>query len=209
MGRMWAIIAGATGLVGAQCLKVARGRYDGVTALVRRACGIAGERVIDFERLGDLEIPERAHVFCALGSTIKKAGSQAVFRHVDFDYPKALAERTAAAGGRFVLISSVGADAKSNNSYLRVKGELEEAVRRMGIEAVHIFRPSFLIGERAEKRSGERIGIAAARAIGFLLPSKYRAIEASAVGRAMVAAANRDAAGCFVYHYNEIKILAR
>jgi len=208
---MQAIIAGATGLVGSECMKEAVKRYDSVKALVRRASGIAGERVIDFERIGEIEIPDRAHVFCALGSTIKKAGSQAAFRRVDFDYPRMLAERTAAAHGRFVVVSSVDANSKSGNFYLRVKGELEDAIRAMPLEACHIFRPSFLMGERVEKRAGEGFGIMTARALGFVLAGglrKYRAIEAATVARAMVVAANKEVAGCFVYHYDEIRMLA-
>ena len=208
---MIAVIAGATGLVGSECLRVASVRYESTLALVRKPSGIAAERVIDFEKLDSIVLPESAHVFCALGSTIKKAGTKEAFRRVDFDYPRVLAERTAAARGRFILVSSVGADSGSNNFYLRVKGELEDAVRALPIEAIHIFRPSFLIGDRKEKRAGEALGIRFARAANFLLAGglrKYRAIEAAAVARAMVSAANKDAAGCFVYHYDEIRKLA-
>jgi uncharacterized protein YbjT (DUF2867 family) len=205
---MHAILVGATGLVGSQCLGEIQKRYDSVTALVRRATGIPHEQVIDFERIGDVEIPEGAHVYCALGTTIKKAGSQEVFRHVDFDYPKMLAQQTAKARGKFMLVSSVGANAKSGNFYLRVKGELEEAIRAMPLTAFHVFRPSFLVGDRKEQRAGEKLGIALAKAVGFLLPSKYRAIEAAAVAKAMVAAANTDASGYCVYHYDEIRKLA-
>jgi uncharacterized protein YbjT (DUF2867 family) len=206
---MHAIVAGATGLVGSECLGALAG-YESVTAFVRRASGIANEKVIDFDRLNELELPAGAHVFCALGTTIKKAGSQEAFRRVDFNYSRMLAERTAAAGGKFMLVSSVGADTKSRNFYLRVKGELEENIGTMGIEAAHIFRPSFLMGDRAEKRAGEKLAIAAARAIGPLLAGgfrKYRAIEASTVARAMVAAAKTSLAGTFVYHYDEIRNL--
>src|SRR5579872_661285 len=152
---MEAMVAGATGMVGSECLRLVEGRYESVTALVRRTSGIPLEKVIDFDRLADLKIPAGAHVYCALGTTIRKAGSQEAFRRVDFEYPRALAERTAAARGKFVLVSSVSADAKSRNFYLRVKGDLEEAIRAMPLEAFHIFRPSFLLGDRKEKRSGE------------------------------------------------------
>ena len=205
---MRAIVAGATGLVGTELLRAAAGRYATVTALVRRPSGIAGERVIDFDRIGEVEVPEGAHVFCALGSTIKKAGSQQAFRRVDFDYPKMLAEGAGGAHAKFMLVSSVGADPASRNFYLRVKGELEEAIAKMPLAAFHVFRPSFLIGNRAEHRPGEKIGIAAARAAAFLLPPKFRAIEASVVARAMIEAANQDVAGRFVYHYHEIRKLA-
>ncbi len=201
---MQSIVAGATGLVGSLILRELHGD---ATALVRRPSGIPGERVIDFEKLGDVEIPPGAHVYCALGSTIKKAGSQEAFRRVDFDYPKLLAQAAARAGGKFMLVSSVGADAKSPNFYLRVKGELEEAIRAMRLTAFHAFRPSFLIGERAENRPLEKIGIPIARAAGFLIPTKYRAIEASTVAKAMVAAARSDVTGDHVYHYDEIRKL--
>lgn len=213
---MQAVIAGATGLVGKECLRLLLTRYDSVTALVRRSIGPLHprllERQMDFDHLGAIQIPPRAHVYCALGTTIKKAGSEAAFRKVDYEYPKILAERAAAAGGtRFMLVSSVGADARSNNFYLRVKGELEDALRQMPLEAVHIFRPSFLIGERAERRSGEAVPIPVARALSFILMGrlrKYRAIPAATVATAMVAAANRDVSGRFIYHYDEIRLLA-
>jgi uncharacterized protein YbjT (DUF2867 family) len=226
------VIAGATGLVGRACLRHLLDRYDSVTALVRRPLKVEMpkliERQIDFDRIGTIEIPPGAHVYCALGTTIKVAGSEDAFRRVDFEYPRMLAERAAAAGGaRFMLVSSVGAAEGSSNFYLRVKGELEESVRAMRLEEAHIFRPSFLIGERTEKRPGEAIGIAIARGIGFLMVGplrKYHPIRAATVAEAMVVAANKnesahgdphgdkaahqDKAACFVYHYREMVRLA-
>jgi uncharacterized protein YbjT (DUF2867 family) len=207
-----AVIAGATGLVGAECLKLLLDRYDSVTAFVRHSTGRTHarllERHVDFDRLGTMEIPPGAHVYCMLGTTIKVAGSQEAFRHVDYDYPKMLAERTAdAAGSRFQLISSVGANSKSGNFYLRTKGELEDTVRALPIDAVHIFRPSVLAGDRKESRPGEKFGIAITKALQPLLLGplrKYRAMPAPLLARAMVNAANRDVHGHFLYHYDEI-----
>lgn len=207
-----AVIAGATGLVGAACLDLLLHRYDSVTAFVRRSTGRTHprlhERHIDFDRLGTVEIPPGAHVFCALGTTIKTAGSQEAFRQVDYEYPKMLAERAAdAASTRFILVSSVGANARSSNFYLRVKGELEEAVLALPIEAAHIFRPSVLAGERAESRPGEKFSIALTQAAAFLLIGglrRYRAMPVPVLAEAMVAAANREAHGHFIYHYDEI-----
>lgn len=170
------------------------------------------ERQIDFDRIGTIEIPARAHVYCALGTTIKKAGSEEAFRQVDYEYPRMLAGRAAAAGGaRFMLVSSVGASPSSKNFYLRVKGELEEAIGAMPLQAAHFFRPSFLIGERTEKRSGEALGIVLAKAVGVLLQGplrRYRAIPASTVASAMVAAANLAEQESAVYHYDEMMRLA-
>jgi uncharacterized protein YbjT (DUF2867 family) len=211
-----AVIVGATGLVGSACLPMLLERYESVTAFVRKTTGLKSsrliERVIDFGRLGTVEIPFGAHVYCALGTTIKDAGSQEAFRRVDQDYPRMLAERASGAGGaRFVLVSSVGADARSSQFYLRVKGELEDQIRGMAFQAVHIFRPSLILGERAERRVGEKIGVPLARVVGPLLMGsfrKYRAIPAVDVARAMVAAGNKEVAGCFIYHFDEIKWLA-
>ncbi len=189
-----AVIAGASGLVGEECLRLLLNHYVSVTSLVRKPTGRQHprlvERRIDFDRIDTIEIPHGAHVFSALGTTIKKAGSEAAFRRVDFDYPKMLAARAAAAGAaRFILVSSVGADKASGNFYLRVKGELEEAIGAMPLEATFFFRPSFLIGDREEKRKGEAAGIVMARALSFALLGplrKYRAVPAGTVAEAMV-----------------------
>jgi uncharacterized protein YbjT (DUF2867 family) len=212
-----AVIAGASGLVGQECLRLLLNRYASVTSLVRKPTGRSHlrlvERRIDFDRIDTIEIPRGAHVYSALGTTIKKAGSEEAFRRVDFDYPKMLAARAAAAGAaRFALVSSVGADKSSGNFYLRVKGELEEAIAQMPLDAALFFRPSFLIGDREEKRSGEAAGIVVARALSFALLGplrKYRAIPAGTVAEAMVGAATDGLGGVHVYHYNEILRLAR
>ena len=211
-----AVIAGASGLVGQECLRLLLNRYPSVTSLVRKPTGMQHvrlvERRIDFDRIDTIEIPHGAHVYSALGTTIKKAGSEEAFRRVDFDYPKMLAARAAAGAARFVLVSSVGADKSSGNFYLRVKGELEEAIARMPLEAALFFRPSFLIGDREEERRGEAAGIVVARALSFALLGplrKYRAIPAGTVAEAMVAAATDGLGGAHVYHYDEILRLAR
>lgn len=185
---MSAVLAGASGLVGGH---VARLAAADTVALVRRE--MAGlrlpQRVVDFGALdlGELRV-ER--VYCALGTTIRKAGSQAAFRLVDFDYPMALARAARAAGATdFRLVSSVGADARSSNFYLRVKGELEEALAGLGFASLMIFRPAVLLGDRGESRPGEMVGKALSVAVGPLLLgplAKYRATRAEDVARAMV-----------------------
>jgi uncharacterized protein YbjT (DUF2867 family) len=211
-----AVIIGATGLVGGECLRLLVEHYDTVTAVVRRSTGLKHprlvERPMDFERLGTIEIPFGAHVYCALGTTIKKAGSEAAFRKVDQEYPRMLAGRASAAGGsRFILVSSVGANARSRNFYLRVKGELEEEIKAMRFQALHIFRPSILMGQRTEPRAAEKMGIALAKVVGPWMGGrlkKYRPIQAATVAQAMVAAANKDVTGSFLYEFDEIESLA-
>jgi uncharacterized protein YbjT (DUF2867 family) len=213
-----ALVVGATGLVGSQCLKTLLdgGAYERVIAFTRRPLGQQHPRlvetIVDFDKLEDLEPFPAADVFCALGTTIAKAGSQADYLKVDFEYPRIVAERSAAAGAtQFLLVSSVGADPQSGNFYLRVKAQLEKAVTGRSFESVHIFRPSFLIGSREEFRLGETLGVAASRALQFALMGKlrkYRPIAASTVATAMAAAAREAKPGRHIYHYDDIVSLA-
>ncbi len=154
------------------------------------------------------DFPQVDDVFCAVGTTIAKAGSKAAFRKVDHDYPLAIARQAASAGAnQYLLVSSVGADKKSPNFYLHTKGELEDELGALPFRGLHVFHPSFLIGDRAEKRPGERAGIVVARVLKpFLLGSlrKYRAVPAEAVARAMVEAGVRAEPGRHEYSYGAI-----
>jgi uncharacterized protein YbjT (DUF2867 family) len=211
-----ALIAGGTGLVGSHCLQLllASPEYASVTALVRRSTEIKHaklrEQIVDFEKLTNL--PAVDDVYCALGTTIKKAGSQPAFRRVDFEFPLHLGERSLAAGAKqLLLVSSVGANSKSGNFYLRTKGELEDALRQLPLTALHLFRPSFLVGERKEQRTGERLGIMVAEALNFTMVGglrKYRSIAAEVVAKAMVKARAHGSIGVHIYEYDEIERLA-
>ena len=212
-----ALIVGGTGLVGSHCLQflLASPEYASVTALVRKSAGInhpkLREQIVDFGSLVDL--PAAEDLYCALGTTIKKAGSQPAFRRVDFEYPLQIAERGLNAGAKqFLLVSSVGANSKSGNFYLRTKGELEDALRNLPFAGLHIFRPSFLVGERKEQRTGEGIGVAISEALKFAMVGslrKYRPVQANTVALAMVKAALRGDSGAHVYEYSEIESLER
>ena len=117
-----------------------------------------------------------------------------------------LAKRSVAK--KFIIVSSVGADSKSKTFYLKLKGELEDAIHAIGLDTVHIMRPSMLLGERKDFRLGEKIGKGIIPAISFLLPSKYKPIHAMKVAKAMLAAAKKNKEGFFVYEYQEIKKLS-
>src|SRR5438477_2183148 len=141
MAQDTALIAGATGLVGGYCLRalLESGDYQNVITFTRRPLATQHPRliqtIVDFEKLGEIEPFPAGDVFCAMGSTIRRAGSQHAFLRVDFEYPRTIAERSAAAGARqFLLVSSAGADPKSSNFYLRVKAELEKAVTALPFE---------------------------------------------------------------------------
>lgn len=191
------LLAGATGLVGREILQglLADPGVSAVHSLGRRAPATQHPKLkvhlVDFAALPPL--PPADELYLALGTTIKVAGSQAAFRALDHDANLNVAQAALAAGVKKVgLVSAMGADARSKIFYNRVKGELEDALTQLPFEGLVIARPSLLVGDRAvlgqPRRSGEVIGEAMARVLGFLIPADYKPIPASAVARALLTA---------------------
>lgn len=214
-----AALLGASGLIGGFCLQTLLGDpgYTEITALNRRPLLLSAhpklmQKVVDFEALIPADVQGADDIFCALGTTIRKAGSQAAFRRVDLEYPLAAARAARQAGTtQFVLVSSVGADPASKNFYLRTKGELERELAGVDFRALHIFRPSLLLGRREEFRLGERMMTALAPVFNAAMIGglrRYRAISAAVVGKAMVVAAGQRKSGTFMYEHDEIVALA-
>lgn len=214
-----ALIAGATGLVGGFLLRrlVEDPRYCAVHALVRRSLNFEHPKLrehrVDFDHLENH--PEAFavdDVFCALGTTIKKAGSEEAFRRVDLLYVESMARLARQAGAeRFMLISSIGADASASNFYLSVKGAAEDAVAACGYPELHIMRPSLLLGNRGESRPGERLAIFASKLAAPLLVGPvrpYRPVRAKTVAGALLGAAHTHRAGLHVYTYADLTELA-
>jgi len=209
-----AVVAGGTGLIGAALLQLLgkNADYHRVTTLVRREApappGVVTQRV-DFDRLDELVLSEVDDAFCCLGTTRRAAGSAEAFRRVDFDYIVAFARLAKRAGARrFLLVSSVGASARSRLLYSRTKGEGEEAITRLGFDTVVILRPSILVGERAESRPGEAMALAATRWIGPLLVGslrRYAPVNVTSVARTMVDAAASAPAGVTVIESERIR----
>lgn len=224
------LILGATGLVGRHALRAfldardADGapRWERVVTLTRRpipAGGTPGEErhenhVVDFDRLethADLFACDT--LVCALGTTIRQAGSQEAFRRVDLDIPYEAAQRTHGAGAtQMLLVSSAGANESSAFFYSRVKGEAERRVMEVGFDAIQILRPSLLTGERDEVRVGERIAEAALRVARPVLRGPLAALRptpAEDVGRALAVIAARRPRGIHVYEAAAIRAWAR
>lgn len=182
-----------------------------VVVLVRRPSGLAQgkieERVVDYDALDRAAFAGIDEVYACLGTTIKKAGSQDAFRKVDHDYTLAVANGAKAAGvSRFAVVSSVGASARSGTFYLRVKGETDDALGRIGFDGLVIARPSVLVGNREEHRPGEKVGIAVSKAFSFAMVGglkKWRPIEARRVARAMVEA-TKDVAGKRILEHEDL-----
>jgi len=215
-----ALVAGASGLVGGHVLQLllADDACTRVVTLARRPLSVQytklEQRVIDMGALDGLaDLPHVDDVFCCLGTTIKTAGSQAAFHKVDYDYVVGVARAGQRAGAtQFLLVTAIGADPASRIFYSRVKGEVERAVRDLPYEAVQIFRPSFLMGDRREARLAERIGIPVARVLAPLLVGplrRYRPIQAADVARAMVQVAKEAPRGPNVFEYDGIIAAAR
>ena len=202
-----ALLAGASGLTGGYLLNLLleSPEYSSVIAYVRKSSGLTHpklkEIVVNWENLQEPVAAE--DVFCCLGTTIKKAGSQEAFRRVDYNYPLQLAQIQLRGGSQqFLLASAIGADAKSSIFYSRVKGELENALQSIGYKSLHIFRPSFIAGPRKESRPGERIGLAIFSLLSplFIGPlKKYAPIQAAHIARAMFRAAQKNQPGITVY----------
>lgn len=207
-----ALLLGATGLVGSALLQelLSDASYERVVAVTRRPTGRSHSRLD--EQVFDLAAMEQHaglfavdRIFCALGTTIRTAGSQERFRVVDHDYPLTAARIGRARGTRhFLVVSSLGADSRSRFFYNRVKGETEEHLRELAYPSLTIARPSLLLGDRAEYRLGERV----ASKLGWLMPPAYKPIEARDVARAMIVLANEESRGVRVVESRELRATA-
>jgi uncharacterized protein YbjT (DUF2867 family) len=201
-----ALVLGASGLVGKALVEqLCRDRrYQTVTCLVRKPlvkdffilnstdAVKVQPIVVNFEDLEDYQGYFGAeHIYVCLGTTIKKAGNKSAFRKVDFEYVHIAAQLARAQRAiSFVWISSVGANAKSSNFYLRVKGELENAIISMsGLDNACAVRPSLLLGERGEVRTAEKVASMLSPWLSPLLLgrlSKYKPVQAADVAAQMI-----------------------
>jgi len=202
-----ALLAGATGLVGGALLQqlTASPHYQTIDLLLRRPMGgqpaQVTEHIVDFNHVQDLDI-KVDQVFCALGSTMKKAGSKEKFKLVDYHYILNLGRLAKKHNAPFFLVSSLGADPESSNFYLKVKGETERDLQELGLESLYIFRPSLMHEGRKEKRLGEAL-----LHFGFKLTAplfqgplkKYRAVSGAQVARAMMACASNSRPGVHLH----------
>jgi uncharacterized protein YbjT (DUF2867 family) len=215
-----AVVLGASGLVGGFCLKalVDDPDYTRVLTFGRRELppmtrAKVAQRVADLGSLTADDFRGAQDVFVALGSTIRKAGSQEAFRRVDLEMPLRAAQEALQAGAeQFVVVSSVGADPASKNFYLRTKGELERELAKLPYRALHILRPSLLIGKRQEFRLGEVMGMKLAPVLDLLTLGplrRYHSMKAEIAGKAMAGAARQGTAGTHIYEYDEIVRLGR
>lgn len=213
MEQRTALILGASGLTGQVLLQLllADALYSTVTIYVRKQVLInhpkLHQEIVNYDKLDSAV--QADDVFCCLGTTIKKAGSEQAFRQVDLVYPQKVAELQKNAGSkRFLLISAVGADEHSSIFYSRTKGQVEKAIAVLGYNITCIFRPSLIMGERSERRIGESLAIFLAKIIGPLLIGplkKYQPVSALGIAKAMQDAAHQFEDGIHFISSDEIK----
>lgn len=194
MKKYSATVFGATGLVGKQLVEqlAENDAYEKILVANRRKIDYENDKitsmVIDFNRLEDYaSLFEVNHLFICLGTTIKKAGSKENFKKVDFELPKEISKLSAKYSvDKVLMISSIGANAKSSNFYTKTKGEAEEVLKEVLGDKAFIVRPSMLLGDRKEFRFGEEVGKVIVKALSFLIPKKYKGIYDYEVARAMI-----------------------
>jgi uncharacterized protein YbjT (DUF2867 family) len=213
-----AVVFGSTGLVGNLLLDelLASEKYDSIKTFVRQATEIAHpkikEYIVDFHEIASFEDKIKGDdLFLCLGTTIKKAGSIKIMEEIDRDLPVSIAAAAFKNGiKRLAVISSIGANPSSSNYYLRIKGEMENEILKNNFENIAIVRPSMLLGDRREKRSGEMAGKIVMRLFNQLLygkMKKYRSIHAGDVAKAMVSLLSRDQVKQ-IYESDELQLIA-
>lgn len=219
-GAVRICLVGATGLVGSALIAKALGRDDvRVIGVGRREAALPrGARMemlvgepIDWPQL--IRASRATVLVCALGTTIKAAGSPEQFRAIDHDLVRFSAEAAREAGiDHMILVSSIGADRASKNFYLRVKGETEDALGRLGFRRLDLLRPGLLRGAREERRPLERAMQAFAPLVDLLLQgrlSRFRSIRACDIASAILSLAHAGSEGTFVHEHDALRRLAK
>ncbi len=208
-----AVVAGASGLVGSALIKrlTDTSEYGQVHILVRKELDLVHpklvQHIVDFDQLENLTfdfIPDDA--FCTLGTTISKAGSQTAFIRVDHNYVCTFAEMAKELGVTgFFVVSSMGANQASSIFYNKVKGRMEDDLKKIGFPRLGIFRPSLLLGPRKEKRAGEKFAGWILKLLDFMIPSKYKAIDVDNVAKKMVEVALLAENGIFILESDKLQ----
>ncbi len=215
-------LVGATGLIGMSLIRYGLGKSDlfRIIGIARREAPLPnGARmellVADAAGWPDAIAAANADVLvCALGTTWAKAGKdEAAFRAVDQDLVLACGKAAKAAGIRqMIVVSSVGADAGAKSFYLRVKGEVEQQLGKLGIPRLDVLRPGLLRGPRGEVRPAERLGMIASPLLDLAMHGqfrKYRSIKAEQLAQAIIGLTHEKANGRFVFEHDAILRAAR
>ena len=208
---------GATGLIGSYLLEFLLKDSDIhlINVVGRNPFHLQHDKinniVIDFEDVSSISnsITGSEAVFVSIGTTMSKVnGDKIKYKSVDFDIIFNIANACKQKNiNQFIYVSSLGANANSSNFYLRLKGEIDEAVAKLNLNSTSVFRPSVLLGKRNESRPGEKIMQFVMPLLDFMIPSNSKAIKAKDVAKSMFNTSKNYKSGVRIYHYNEIKEL--
>ncbi|MDB4134616.1 NAD(P)H-binding protein [Flavobacteriaceae bacterium] len=208
---------GATGLIGSYLLEFLL--KDSETHLInvvgRNPFHLQHDKinniVIDFQDLSSISdsITGSEVVFVSIGTTMSKVNrDKQKYKSIDFDIIFNVANACKQKNiNQLIYVSSLGANSNSSNFYLRLKGEIEEAVAELNLTSTSVFRPSVLLGKRNESRPGEKLLQFAMPLLDFMIPSNSKAIKAKDVAKSMFNTSKNYKSGVRIYHYNEIKEL--
>ena len=208
---------GATGLIGGYLLKFLLKDSDIhlINLVGRKPFHLQHDKinniVIDFEDVSSISnsITGSEAVFVSIGTTMSKVnGDKQKYKSVDFDIIFNIAKACKQKNVRqLIYVSSLGANSNSSNFYLRLKGEIDEAVAKLNLNSTYIFRPSILLGKRNESRLGEKIMQFVMPLLDFMIPSNSKAIKAEDVAKSMLNTTKNYKSGLHIYQYNQIKEL--
>ena len=211
-----ALIIGSTGLIGSQLLALIleSPHYEKVITFVKRDSDIRHpklkQHLINFDKPESYkELVVGDDLYCTIGTTIKKAGSQDAFKKVDFEYPRQFATFALQNNvQQFLIVSSIGAEAKSGNFYLKTKGEIQNFLEDCNFKSVAVLQPSLLLGNRKEFRLGEKIGAFFMKTFAFVFLGtleKYKPIQSETVAKAMLTLGQKNNLGFKIYESDVIQ----
>lgn len=210
--KLTANVIGATGLVGQYLVQqlLADAHFEKVRIFVRRDSDIQHPKleqvIVDFREKKVWEKQLTGDVlFSALGTTLKQAGGKEKQYEIDFTFNLNFARKAKENGiENYVLVSSVGADAKSRLFYTRMKGELDEAVQQIGFRNIAILRPASLVGERKERRIAEEMSIPVVNFVTKFIFKKYKPIHGETVAQAMINAVLHPCSDKIIWEADEV-----
>ena len=205
---------GSTGLIGGEILKllIDDDHYEAINVITRKKVNVKSKKIknyiIDFSNPEDYKkvIKKENIIIASIGTTQSKVNfNKTEYRKVDYDILLNIAKACKSnQASSFCFVSSAGANEKSKNFYLGLKGEIENSIMHLGLKTCLIFRPSLLLGKRNEFRFGEIIAQKIMPLFSFLMKSNYKPIKAIDVAKSIVNESKKVSQGNKVYHYSEM-----
>ena len=207
-------VFGSTGLIGSNLLKYLENDiyFSKVNVITRKPIHFKNSKfkniVIDFSDINSIQnsLKNSQIVFVSIGTTQSKVNwDLKKYKKIDYEIPINIAKAAKKLNiNKYLIVSSAGADINAKGFYLSLKGQIESDIIKIGIKNTYIFRPSLLLGARKENRVGEKIAQVIMPLFSFLLPKKYRPINAESVAKSMINLSKTDINSHKIYHFEDI-----